>query len=93
LGEEHWAWVQTLIIALNIELIVVVSITFRRQCPSDNVRVLNDNECKVGALLLSEVIYRRDVHDQVDSPVKAHSDGLSLSSGYTHLKFDIWRDH
>jgi hypothetical protein len=93
LGEEHWAWVQTLIIALNIELIVVISITFGRQCPGDNVRVLNNNECKIGALLLSEVIYRRNVHNQVHSPVKAHSDSLSLSSGYTHLEFDVWCDH
>lgn len=41
---------------------------------------------------MSEVIYRRDIHDQIDSPVKAHSDCLGLASWYAHLKFDIWRD-
>ena len=92
MGEEHRAWVQALVIALYIELIVVVSVAFGRECPSDNVRVLNDNESKVGALLLPEVIYCRDIHYQIDSPVKAHSDRLSLASWYAHLEFDIWRD-
>ncbi len=92
MGQEYRAWVQALVIALYIELIVVVSVTFCRECPSDNVRVLNDNESKVGALLLPKVIYCRDIHYQIDSPVKAHSDRLSLASRNTHLEFDIWGD-
>ncbi len=81
--------VQTFVIAKDVELIIIVGIALYSQGSSDNVRVFNHDKGKVRTLLLSEVVYSCNIHNQVDSPIETHSNCLCSCCWYAHLVFNI----
>jgi hypothetical protein len=90
-AEWNSGQVEALVVAVDIELIVVIRIPLHTEGASDEIRILNHYEGKRRALLLSKVINGGYVHDQVETPIEAHSYCLGAPGWDAHLEFHIRR--